>query len=118
MILGYLESRTIFPGNDKRDGSLRLAVQPHVTVCYGWAAGQSQGSKVEHGESAHLACIGQALTRDVKMRILAPPSRTVVDLSCFITFQFFKLFFHIAYRVSCVSAWPHTQVIIKLVMFF
>lgn len=89
MILGYLESRAIFPGNDKRDGLLRLAVQSHVTVCYGWAAGQSQGSKVERGENAHLACVGQALTRDVKMRILAPPSRTVVDRSCHIAFQFF-----------------------------
>lgn len=45
MILGYLESWAIFPGND-RDGWWRLAVQAHVTVCYGWAVDQSRGSNI------------------------------------------------------------------------
>lgn len=44
-ITGYLSRKW------QRDGCLRLAVQAHVTVCYGWAVGQSQGSKCSSGRS-------------------------------------------------------------------
>lgn len=42
-IMGHLSRKW------QRDGWLRLAVQARVTVCYGWALGQSQGSKCSFG---------------------------------------------------------------------
>lgn len=44
----------------QRDGWLRLAVQAHVTVCYDWAGGQSQGCKCSADRKAHLAWIWHA----------------------------------------------------------
>lgn len=44
-IMGHLSRKW------QRDGWLRLAVQAHVTVCYGWAVGQSRGSKCSRGRS-------------------------------------------------------------------
>lgn len=44
-IFGIPEIRDHLYRKWQRDGCLRLAAQAHVTVCYGWAVGQSQCSR-------------------------------------------------------------------------
>lgn len=45
VIFGIPEIRDHLYRKWQRDGCLRLAAQPHVTLCYGWAVGQSQCSR-------------------------------------------------------------------------
>lgn len=52
-----------------RDGWLRLTVQAHFTVSYGWAVGQSEGSESIGVERAHLAWTWQALNRRYRIRL-------------------------------------------------